>query len=182
MGVTAGILVTAVFFSPRVLALLGGGVAAAGAVSEQWRFRIASIFSYAPNQERFEIWQGALAMIRDHFWFGIGPGKFGRVYPHYVVKPNLATFGSPHNNYMYVISMWGIFGGLLFFGWQAWVMVRSLSRGLTPHQKAIWATLVAFFVHSLFDDLIAPTIPLLLGLLENEGYRYESEAPEIPTT
>lgn len=176
VGVTVGILVTAVFFTPRVLALLGAGIAAAAAVSEQWRFRLASIFSYAPNQERFEIWQGAVAMIRDHFWFGIGPGNFGRVYPRYAIKPNLVTFGSPHNNYMYVLSMWGIFGALLFFGWQAWVMIRSLRRGLTPHQKAIWATLIAFFVHGLFDDLIAPTIPLLLGLLENEGCSYESNA------
>lgn len=105
-------------------------------------------------------------MLKDHFWLGVGPGNFSRVYPLYSA-PGYETFRTPHSTYLNLMTGWGVPGGLLFFGWIAWVMIRNFRRGLTPLQKLMVMILIAFWTHVLFDDLIALYAAFLLGTLES---------------
>lgn len=175
VGVTAGVIAAGVLLSPRVLLLFSAiGVAAsalAPVVAPRIWDRIASIVDLVGNQSnvgRLQIWRGTLDLIREHFWLGVGPGNFGSVYPAFSV-PGYEHFRTPHNNILNFVSGWGAIAGFLFFGWIAWVMVRSLVRGLTTHQKIMWVILLTFWVHVLFDDLMAVHIGLFLGCLENHG-------------
>lgn len=170
VGMTVGAVALGLLLTPRsLIAFMLAGLGTL-AVSPRVRTRFLSILDLNAHEARIGIWRSTLHMIRDHFWFGVGPGNFGRVYPSYAVNESVAKFGSAHNNYLYFTAAWGIVGGVLFFGWQAWVMIRSLLRGLTPYQKIMWAILVAFGTHVLFDDLMAAYVGLLLGCLENPAY------------
>lgn len=170
VGMTAGAAALGLLLTPR--SFFAFALAAAGmlGISSRVRTRFLSIVDLGAHGARIDIWRSTLRMLREHLWFGVGPGNFGRVYPSYSVTEKVARFGSAHNNYLYFTAAWGLVGGLLFFGWQAWVMVRSLVRGLQPYQKIMWAILIAFGTHVLFDDLMAAYAGLLLGCLENPAY------------
>lgn len=170
VGMTVGAAVLGLLLTPRsLIAFMLAGMGTL-AVSPRVRTRFLSILDLGAHEARIGIWQSTLRLIREHLWFGVGPGNFGRVYPSYAVTESVAKFGSAHNNYLYFTAAWGVVGGVLFFGWQAWVMIRSLLRGLTPYQKIMWAILIAFGTHVLFDDLMAAYVGLLLGCLENPAY------------
>lgn len=169
VGIVAGVVTGGILFSPLALVPLAVAGFTGMLASPRLQKRVLSIVNITDNRSnvtRLRIWEGTWRMIKDHFWLGVGPGNFSRVYPSYSV-PGYEKYGTPHNTYFNLITGWGMLGGLLFFGWIAWVMIRNVRRGLTPLQKIMFMILVAFWTHVLFDDLIALYVPLLLGALEN---------------
>lgn len=170
VGVAAGIVAGGIMFSPIALVPLVAAAVAGIAFSPRLRTRIMSITDIVDNRSnvtRLRIWEGTWKLLKDRLWLGVGPGNFSRAYPFYSV-PGYEHARTPHNTYLNLLTGWGIIGGLLFFGWNAWVIVRTIRRGLTPMHKVIIMILVAFWTHVLFDDLIVLYAALLLGALENE--------------
>lgn len=169
VGIAAGLIAGGFLFSPLSVLVLAATAFFAGIVSPGVQQRIMSIVDVTEDESnigRLHIWEGSWNLLKDHFFLGVGPGNFGLVYPDYA-KPGYEFFGSPHNLYLNLTIGWGIFGGLLFFGWVVLVMIRALLRGLGPTQKIIYMILIAFWVHVLFDDLISIHVAFLLGALES---------------
>ncbi len=51
-------------------------------------------------------WRAAGAMIRDHFWLGVGPGNYGRHYPQYST-PAAPSASQPAD---FALEVWATFG------------------------------------------------------------------------
>lgn len=182
VGIAAGVVAGGLLFSPlAVIPLAVAGIVGMLA-SPRIQRRVLSIVNVTTdnsNIARLRIWEGTWRMLKDHFWFGVGPGNFSRVYPSYSI-PGYEMFRTPHSTYLNLISGWGVVGGLLFFGWIAWVMIRNIRRGLTPLQKIMVMILVAFWTHVLFDDLIALYAAFLLGTLESSAQAEDSSPDREP--
>lgn len=168
VGITGAAVLGAALINWRILPWAACTVAAAMISSPVIRQRLTSIASTSANAQRFRIWSGTWRMIRDHPWFGVGPGNFGLLYPQYRLPTEYEHAMSPHSIYLNIISGWGVPGAVVLFGWIAWVMVRRVRRILAPYQKAIYLILIAFWIHVLFDDLITVQTGLLLGCLDRE--------------
>ena len=80
----------------------------------------------------------------------------------------------PHSNYLSIFIGWGLIGGLLFWGWQLFVLVRAIIRGLTPLQRVIIAILISFYVHTTINDLFAAYSGFLLGLIDHQSFKKEN--------
>lgn len=67
---------------------------------------------------RLDYWRATEAMITDpaarqHFWLGVGPGNFGRLYPRYLLPAASEKIADPHN---FLLELWatsGVFAVLL---------------------------------------------------------------------
>jgi len=147
--------------------------------------RFLSAFRPGDHTTRINIWKSCLNIIRDYPLFGVGPGNFGAVYERY--KPEIFIVKNlnvtcAHSNYLTVFIGWGLVGGFLFWGWQLYIIVRNMLKGLTPLQRVIIAILISFYVHTAINDLFAAYSGFLLGLLEHEAFRLTAarrlEAPE----
>ena len=76
-----------------------------------------AVLSEAPKSLRYrlEYWQGTWATIREHLWFGTGPGNFRDYYLAHKLPESSEEIADPHN---FVLDVWanaGTFGliGLL---------------------------------------------------------------------
>lgn len=172
VGTAAGVGFLGLCFSWQVILFFGGIFGLWMVFSSRLLNRVKSIFSLEnrSNYIRIQIYKGTLNMIKDHLFFGVGPGNFGQIYEKYRLPTETEHAVSPHSNYLNIISGWGIIGGLLFYGWIFFVMVRSWIRGTNSIQKVILAILISFWVHVFFNDLAAAYAGVLLGLLDNENF------------
>lgn len=71
---------------------------------------------------RLEYWQATLAMIREHPWWGSGPGNFQTVYAHYKLPQASEMVADPHNCVLEIAAVAGL-----------------------PALMLLWTTLAAFF-------------------------------------
>ncbi len=76
-----------------------------------------AVLSEAPKSVRYrlEYWQGAWATIREHIWFGTGPGNFRDYYTAHKLPESSEEIADPHNLIFDVWANAGTFGliGLL---------------------------------------------------------------------
>jgi O-antigen ligase len=123
---------------------------------------------------RMAIWQGSLAMIREHWLFGVGLGRFWEHFPSYRVTSYYTRY--PHNFLLEVFAELGIVGGAAVVGFLVAAMaapVRSIARLRSePARDASWPLLaptvasVVLIAHALLDiDWHAPANPILLFVL-----------------
>lgn len=148
--------------------------------------RFLSAFRLEEHMTRINIWKSCLNIIRDYPLFGVGPGNFGAVYERY--KPEIfiaknLNVTCAHSNYLTVFIGWGLVGGLLFWGWQLFVILRNMIKGITPLQRVIIAVLISFYFHTAINDLFAAYSGFLLGLIEHEAFQYTTvqilDSPEV---
>ena len=59
---------------------------------------------------RWQYWQGAAAMIADHWFTGVGPQNFGQYYTHYIVPAAPEVVQDPHSFLLALWCEWGILG------------------------------------------------------------------------
>jgi O-antigen ligase len=74
--------------------------------------------------ERKNVWYNTVQMISEHTWAGVGAGNWQIFFPkygmekfyevNYTISEGFTTFQRPHNDFLWVISETGVFGGLLF--------------------------------------------------------------------
>lgn len=60
------------------------------------------------SAKRNDYWIATWKMIGAHPWLGVGPGNFGRLYPHYMLPRAFEQIKDPHN---FLLEMWAT-GGL----------------------------------------------------------------------
>lgn len=189
----AAMAVIAAFSLPKryrlkgCIAIVVGTLLAVQLTDPAWWNRMSTILHYEQDvavSARFEYWQAALAMVRDHP-FGIGMGNFHSVVIEYV--PWLDYERSAHNTYMACLAELGIPGFALFmlviFGTMA--KLRSVRRSadrlpatmpimigpfesrfhLGWHAMALRTGLVGYLVCSIFTTrLWAEDLWILLAL------------------
>jgi len=146
---------------------------------------------------RWDVWRETLAMIADHPITGIGLGTYDDVaYTQYGTSGERHFFRNgwhAHNVILHVLAETGVVG-LLAWGYVWYVLVRLLVRTwrhgdaqVRLHATAALGVVVAFFVLSLTEDLIASRVhaslrmSLTLGLLLACGVRQASRpGPAAP--
>jgi putative inorganic carbon (HCO3(-)) transporter len=125
--------------------------------------------------ERLAHWQAAWRMVNDNPLLGVGIGNYVPVYPAYALPGWEDPMGHAHNYYLNIAAEAGLvgLGGYLFLwgavfwhGWRVYRRAEDQWRGIT---LGILGVMVAFSVHSLFDNLYVHGmnihLALLLGLL-----------------
>jgi len=129
---------------------------------------------------RFDMWRAALAMWRDHFWWGVGPAHFDGCFGEY--RPE-SFQGRPlwaHNDYVNLLADWGTVGGLIVAGgvvifiiglWQTWPHVKRAENTFGTGQSNRFAFflgavsgLFALAVHSAADFNVHTPANALVGV------------------
>lgn len=86
---------------------------------------------------RGDYWIATAAMIRDHFWWGIGWGEFGRSYPRYMLPTAFEKIQDPHNLFLETWACCGLLAVLALVGTLAayyFSWVRAV-RSSTPEEE-----------------------------------------------
>lgn len=86
---------------------------------------------------RLEVWRAALALWRDHFWAGVGPGGFFWRYPAYLEAGAVEVDQlHPHNVWLEVTTTWGVFG-------LAWLVLSGIAlfKALRAQRSAAGASI-----------------------------------------
>ncbi|MFO7815439.1 MAG: O-antigen ligase family protein [Halanaerobiales bacterium] len=175
VGTAAGSFILAVLMSWNVIGIITSLLIAALYINNRFYRRVLSIFSLEDrsNYMRLKVYEGTLDMVKDYFFFGVGPGNFGEVYPAYQVPGEKIDAMTPHNNYLNIITGWGIIGGLFFFGWIFYRIFKNAWEVQNNYKKIIIAILIGFWVHVIFNDLATVYSGVLLGLLDNKNLQTE---------
>ncbi len=124
---------------------------------------------------RLKLWRSTLALIREHPWFGVGPGNFLAAYRTRYVLPSAwqeFDLGHPHNIYLDHWTRLGLLGLLAGAMIQLafWRRVRQRPRrdllvlGLTGSMAALLAH--GLVDNALFYPDLALTFFLMLALVQ----------------
>ena len=122
---------------------------------------------------RFDLWRGAVDVIADHPFLGVGPGLFGTVYRLYRDPATVDNrLGTAHNFYLNSVAENGIVGGIVLLAlgvvllrtwWKLWRTAETPTR--QTHLEGALAALIGFGVQSFFDTFTSMALVLLaLGL------------------
>jgi O-antigen ligase len=123
--------------------------------------------SVIDTSSRAEMWQAAVQMWRDHFWFGVGPAHYDYRFREYRPVAFEQRPGRAHNDYLNLLADWGAVGGLIVFAGgilflfqlrQTWPHVRRQENAFGSGQSNRFAFflggmagLMSLAVHSLVD-------------------------------
>jgi O-antigen ligase len=192
--------------SPRPIIWIAIGIAAFGALIAGFdtdmrrKQEFATESAYPLLNERYPIWQQALATWRAFPAFGIGGDNFGRVDAAQVKRwdetrgesydaTNFVASSHAHNLYLNTLAERGLFGlallALLFGAW-TWSLVTSIpGAAATPLYWLTWSGAAAALVPTLPTGLFHTTLHdehgllalILLGIWL--GYR-RAHAAEMP--
>jgi hypothetical protein len=91
------------------ISLVAAGVGVLALLVMSWQqTRLANVETIVL---RLEVWRAALALWRDHFWAGVGPGGFFWRYPAYLRAGAVEVDQlHPHNVWLEVTTTWGVLG------------------------------------------------------------------------
>ncbi len=112
-------------------------------------------------QQRFNLWQAAANMIRDHPLLGVGLDNFLYQYPKYMLEeawaePNLSH---PHNILLDFWTRLGILGvgAMLWLQVTFWRLGIRVCKGWKGEEGQVWAlalmaSMMDYIVHGLLDN------------------------------
>ena len=172
----------------------GGGWFIASGQHENRRFDQAKTQGIQTDV-RFQIWPAAVAMWRDHPWWGVGPAHFDYRFRQYRPESVQMRPVRVHNDYLNTLADWGAVGTALvaaawllcFVGvWQIWKFVQRPANDLTPGRSNRAAFvfgaavgLFAILVHSVTDfNMHIPgnaLIAVVLMALVTAHWRFATE-------
>ena len=132
--------------------------------------RLVSTFQIGGDTERFAVWRGTWAMIKDNPFLGKGIGTFMDYFPKYI--PGLTTRYA-HNCFLQIWAETGIFGLLSFLGFLGvifWKSIKTFRRNSDFILLGIICAVFGFLIHSFFDNQLyslqlAVLFWFMLGLL-----------------
>ncbi len=153
--------------------------------SEKARARIENITqdgTVDSGTGRGLIWRPALAMWRDEPWFGVGPAQFDVRFPRYRTPRNQLSPGWVHNEYINLLTDYGVAGAslvaltLLALGWSILRTskyversagdLRSRNSNRTAFFLGATVGLLSLGAHAVVDfDLHIPAIALSASLV-----------------
>lgn len=119
-------------------------------------------------QERFLLWQGALAMVKTHPFIGHGLNTYNANYVKYK-SPKIVGNPYAHNSYLQMLAEIGFVGLLSFIVLMAYIYWRSLfylakmPRGeLASLSCGVTAAITGLFVHAVFDNVFFAMVPAVV--------------------
>ncbi|MCL6613973.1 MAG: O-antigen ligase family protein [Firmicutes bacterium] len=175
MGSSVGLLFLAFNYGPFVTlvaaVVLSGSLVMAAVIR-----KVGNFLEIFQDPVRLIIWQTTLKAIFARPLFGWGPGVFRQAFERYRPAGFTTDVTCAHSDYLNIFIGWGLVGGLIFWGWQFFILVRSWLKGLNPLQRTIAAVLIAFYVHVGVNDLFAAYAGLFLGLLQHPSFFEEKES------
>lgn len=130
------------------------------------RFAVEGLY----NASRLDIWEGSIAMIRDHPLVGIGLNMFRKIFPRYMIPnpryllPEGLTL-SAHNSFLQAWIELGLLGILAFVG----ILTFSLRDAMRAYRYSNNASLKVLSFASLIAlvsviiDSIASPLPVYVG-------------------
>lgn len=155
--VSLGILRALLAPQRAVLELAGALAAAVALVLTAGRLRTSGALDAISFTCRFELWDVALRMLRDHPFFGVGIHNFGALFPRYHSVPfaGFPNWGDPHNLYFAQLAERGIVGFAAIV-WLLGAMVRQswLRWRRSGSFLSLWCLtwLVGFLVMNLTES------------------------------
>lgn len=115
------------------------------------------------NDDRWDLWRLAWAVIKEHPWLGAGPGQYNAAFRALGLAParEAITISHPHDLYLDILYAHGIIGfalGMAFLlGFLFWGLLR-IRRGLRaarwPSDAYLYWGLAAFFWLGYFAWLV----------------------------
>jgi len=120
------------------LALVVIGALALFPLSRVPRFASAFDLEQGSSFFRLELWRSSLAMLRDHPWFGVGPGQFQAAYRTRYILPGAwpePDLEHPHNIYLDHWTRLGLLGLLAGLAVQV-AFWRAIRRPPSPPMSA----------------------------------------------
>ncbi len=158
--------------------------------------RIRSIFEFGQGSAltRFQIWQAAIAAIKERPILGWGADTFRLLFPRFKPLAYTATAGylsvadNVHNYPLQLASAIGIPGVLIAYGFFAWTLIRSARHAFASQAggsrlayTGFWAASLGYIVHLFFGLSVTGSTIFLwlsLGVLLSPSARvHEVEAP-----
>ena len=158
--------------------------------------RITSIFKFGEGSAltRFQIWQAALAAIRERPLFGWGADTFRLLFPRFKPEAYTQTAGylsvadNVHNYPLQLATAIGIPGLLVLYGLFVWTLMASaksaFSKGSGPARLLLagfWAAVLGYVVHLLFGLSVTGSTVFLwisMGVLLSPGAKvHDLRAP-----
>jgi len=125
---------------------------------------------------RWQYWQGAYAMFKDHYLTGVGPANFGYYYLRYKLPQAEEEVSSPHNFIVQGFTELGIIGGtgLLLFIFAIFYQIaksarennslpRSSGNSLSAGTAMLIITFAFFAVVFIFNQTNLPGLIYLLA-------------------
>jgi O-antigen ligase len=89
-----------------------------------FQLRLKQMFNQKGNvndELRYSVWQPALRMWHDHFWWGVGPGHFNARFRAYRPEGIQMSPEYAHNDYLNTLADWGTVGTALTVA--AWLLL-----------------------------------------------------------
>lgn len=99
---------------------------------------------------RFKAYRTALLMIKNHLWFGIGPGNYESMIIMYGLGKEFSK-SHIHNLYLQIGLEGGVFVLLLFLSIMFLFIICCLKLRKIPLVLASFASFLAFSINNLFD-------------------------------
>jgi O-antigen ligase len=101
---------------------------------------------YFAHEERLYLWNGALRIIKQNPWVGVGTGGYQTALNKLDSDPNVPLMAHPHNDFLYMAASFGIVGVAVF----SWFLVVGLSNGWRRRKTA-----EGYFVLCVFLVMVA---------------------------
>jgi len=137
---------------------------------------------YLSIEVRLQYNQASLAIIKDNFLFGAGPGSYGTQYMHYKL-PDAEEVQLAHNSFLQIFSELGVFPFILIILF-IFLLLKNLGKEKTHFQVACYLSLISVILHNLIDfDLYVPAIGFttfyLFSLFKDDEYHIISYKKNI---
>ena len=108
---------------------------------------------YTTKQDRFYMWYGAVQLIKDNPFFGVGTGGYQTAL-HNKAKPGWPVISHPHNNYLYIAVSFGMIGLFIYF-WFFFTILKNGWKGRkTTHGFFILSTTLVILVSGFMNTPI----------------------------
>lgn len=130
--------------------------------------------SYHSNQLRFQVWETAIDIIKQHP-FGIGILSYENLYKENYYQPGTSYISHVHNWYLHTAVESGIIGSILFFSFYLYLLYYFY-QNLREDKKFILIALISFSIFNLTDYVLTDTrICFLLTILIFAGIKYSEK-------
>lgn len=166
LGLTAALAAAAVLLLPWRVPALPSFVAMALVAALAWPAAILEErFSTSRSlTQRLEQWSGSLALFRDNWLLGVGPGGYEASFPPYQAPYRFVEYAHAHSDPLEWLVEFGVIGSTLLLSSLA-LWPRARPRGITSRGTWVQVGLIGVMVQSTVDFPLHLPGLLLLFLL-----------------
>ncbi|HEX9427533.1 MAG TPA: O-antigen ligase family protein [Candidatus Polarisedimenticolia bacterium] len=184
IALAAALLLALAIRKPRRRVAMAAVVVLLAVLGAGWflvsrRLEVEAAAGNDPLSLRWGNWRAACMMIREHPFFGVGPGSFATAYPRFM-HPGMNETRYAHNSYLQAAATWGLWiaapvGAILL----AFARRVRAAGPDDPIGAGLLAAGASFLVHNLGDFTAwLPSLALPAGLLLGLATGLSPGAPE----